>query len=101
MSGVKFIKLFLQHVLPARFMKIRNYGFLSSRNKTPMLEKLFEYFELPAYEKPQKILVFALLKLIHNIEIGVCKYCGGKLILIESTNRPAARTRASPRIKVA
>ena len=45
-EGVKFIKLFLQHVLPKRFMKIRSYGFLSSRNKTPMLKKLFEYFKL-------------------------------------------------------
>lgn len=44
-DGVKFIKLFLQHVLPARFMKIRNYGILSSRNKTQCLTKLYEHFE--------------------------------------------------------
>jgi Putative transposase len=37
---VDFIKLFLQHVLPARFMKIRNYGFLSSRNKTDKKNKV-------------------------------------------------------------
>ena len=51
-EGIKFIKLFLQHVLPERFMKIRNYGFLSSRNKTKMLKNLHDYFELPPYEKP-------------------------------------------------
>lgn len=93
-EGVKFIKLFLQHVLPERFMKIRNYGFLSSRNKTEMLENLHDYFELPPYEKPQRILVFALMKLVYNVEIGVCKYCGGKLRLIESKARP----RASPKV---
>ena len=39
-EGSKFIALFLEHVLPKRFMKIRNYGFLSSRSKTPMLENV-------------------------------------------------------------
>lgn len=96
-SGLKFMNLFLQHVLPKNFMKIRNYGFLSSRNKTTMLEKLFEYFELPEYKKPQKILVEALIKLIYGKDIRVCRYCGGKLILIESKARP----RASPNTKVA
>ena len=99
-AGVKFIKLFIQHVLPKRFMKIRNYGFLSSRNKTPMLKKLFEYFDKPAYKKPKTILVVELLKLIHNVEFGVCKHCGGRMRVIESKDRPQ-KTRASPIIKVA
>lgn len=99
-EGVKFIKLFLQHVLPNRFMKIRNYGFLSSRNKTPMLKKLFEYFEKPAYQKPKSIIVVDLLKLIHNIEVGVCKHCGGLMKVIESKDRPQ-KARASPIVKVA
>ncbi len=99
-DGVKFIKLFLQHVLPKRFMKTRNYGFLSSRNKTHMLEKLFEYFDKPAYTKPKTILVVELLKLIHNVEVGGCIHCGGRMIVIESKDRPQ-KTRASPIIKVA
>ena len=99
-EGVKFIKLFLQHVLPKQFMKIRNYGFLSSRNKTTMLKKLFEYFEKPIYQKPKTILIIELLKLIHNIEVGVCKHCGGPMKVIESKDRPQ-KTRASPIINVA
>jgi len=99
-KGRKFIKLFLEHVLPNRFMKIRNYGFLSSRNKTPMLKKLYEYFELPAYHKPKTILVIELLKLIHNVEVGICKHCGGRMRVVESKDRPQ-KTRASPLIKVA
>jgi len=97
-KGVEFIKLFLQHVLPKRFMKIRNYGFLSSRNKTLMLTKLHEYFELPNYKKHEVLLVFELLKLVHDVEIGICKHCGGKMILIESKDRPKAKSRASPNI---
>ena len=100
-EGVKFIKLFLQHVLPKRFMKIRSYGFLSSRNKTPMLKKLFEYFKLPDYKKPEVLSVFDLLKSVHNIEIGVCKYCGGRMVVIESKDRPKAKPRASPHFDAA
>ena len=99
-KGVDFIKLFLQHVLPKRFMKVRNYGFLSSRNKTTMLKKLFEYFKKPAYTKPKTILVVELLKLIHNVEVGVCKHCGGRMRVIESKDRPQ-KTRASPIVRVA
>ena len=93
-DGAKFIKLFLQHVLPARFMKIRNYGFLSSRNKSYALDKLHIYFNLPKYEKPVKILVAELLEILYDVQIGVCKECGGKLILIQSKERP----RASPKV---
>lgn len=93
LKGVDFIKLFLQHVLPARFMKIRNYGFLSSRNKTNMLEKLNQYFELPEYQKPQRLLVAEILELVYDVKVGVCKHCGGKVHLIESKARP----RASPK----
>lgn len=99
-EGVEFIKLFLQHVLPKRFMKIRNYGFLSSRSKTLRLTKLFEYFKLPTYKKHEALLVFEILKLVHNEEVGICKHCGGKMILIESKDRPT-KSRASPCINKA
>jgi hypothetical protein len=94
-KGVDFIKLFLQHVLPARFMKIRNYGFLSSRNKTKMLGKLHQHFELPKYEKPKVILVAEILDLVYNVKVGVCKICGGKMHLIESKARPRASPKAA------
>ncbi|HDO26948.1 MAG TPA: IS91 family transposase [Bacteroidetes bacterium] len=95
LKGADFIKLFLQHVLPARFMKIRNYGFLSSRNKTNMLEKLHQHFELPEYQKPRSLLVAEILELVHGVKVGVCKQCGGKMHLVESKARPRASPRAA------
>ncbi len=94
-EGAKFIKLFLQHVLPKRFMKIRSYGFLSSRNKTDKLEKLYEYFNLNKYVKPCKLTTLEVLEMVYKIKPGVCKVCGGKLIVIEVKQRP--RSRASPK----
>ena len=94
-EGAKFIKLFLQHVLPKRFIKIRSYGFLSSRNKTDKLEKLYEYFNLNKYVKPCKLTTLKVLEMVYKIKPGVCKVCGGKLIVIEVKQRP--RSRASPK----
>ena len=39
-EGKKFVKLFLQHVLPFRFSKIRHYGFLPSRSKNTDLAQI-------------------------------------------------------------
>lgn len=97
-EGVKFIKLYLQHVLPQRFMKIRNYGFLSSRNKTTKLEKLFEYFNMGKYSKPVKLTVMKLLKLVYGVNINVCKVCGGQLVTVDAKQRP--RSRDSPNISL-
>jgi len=76
-------------------MKIRNYGFLSSRNKSDMLKKLHQHFELPEYYKPQIILVTEILELVCGVKVGVCKHCGGKMHLIESKARPRASPKAA------
>jgi len=93
-SGTKFIKLFLRHVLPPRFMKIRNYGILSSRNKTQCLTMLFEYFKLDNYQKPPKLLIVKVLELVYGVKPGICNRCGGRMILVKSKARP----RASPAV---
>ena len=59
-----------------------------------MLGKLHEHFDLPEYQKPQKILVADILELVYGVEIGKCKHCGGRMLLVESKARP----RASPKV---
>ncbi|HEB29775.1 MAG TPA: hypothetical protein ENI15_02730 [Spirochaetes bacterium] len=43
-SVEEFMRRFLLHVIPKRFMRIRFYGLLSNRNKKEMLIKLGSYF---------------------------------------------------------
>ena len=38
-SAVEFIRRFLLHILPHRFMKIRHYGLMSNRNRNAKLKK--------------------------------------------------------------
>ncbi len=38
LDAVEFIRRFLLHVLPSGFVKIRHFGFLSNRNRKPMVQ---------------------------------------------------------------
>jgi hypothetical protein len=90
-TGEKFIKLFLLHVLPPRFVKIRNYGFLSSRKKTKKLTALMEYFYKPKYKKSESKSVAELIEIIYGIEIGLCPICKqGMMKTIKTKPRPRA-----------
>ncbi len=43
LDAVEFLRRFLQHVLPARFVRIRHYGFLANRarkQKLPLCRRL-------------------------------------------------------------
>ena len=39
LSAVEFLRRFLMHVVPARFTRIRYYGFLANRDRTANIEK--------------------------------------------------------------
>jgi hypothetical protein len=59
-DAIEFIRRFLQHVLPAGFMKIRHYGFLSSNYRLPiqaireLICVLYDFLRavLPSSESP-------------------------------------------------
>jgi hypothetical protein len=44
-SSVEFIRRFMLHILPEKFMKIRQYGFLSNRYKKEKLGIIREYLQ--------------------------------------------------------
>jgi hypothetical protein len=50
LEAVEFIRRFLMHVLPAGFVKIRNYGFLSNRSRKRMVDDCRKL--LPAAAQP-------------------------------------------------
>ena len=43
MDCIEFIRRFLEHILPCRFVKVRYYGFLSSKSKNKF-EIIFNSF---------------------------------------------------------
>ncbi len=75
LAAEEFIRRFLIHVLPPSFMKIRHFGFLSSRGKQtklPLCKKLTGTSLLPKV----KISTEKLLAKILGRNPQICKSCG-------------------------
>ena len=84
----EFIRRFLLHILPNKFVKIRHYGFLSNRNrkeKIGLCKKLIAIVINKKYIEPltqyQKLNAYEFMLKIKGIDITVCPCCGsGKMI---------------------
>jgi len=84
---VEFIHSFLRHVLPARFHKIRYYGFLNNRFKR---KNLITISQLQNTELRQAFLaslnMAERLKALWNIDTSICPNCGS--INLHQLSRP-------------
>lgn len=97
LSGEDFLRLFCMHILPPGFTRIRHYGFLSSASKTKSLAVIRADLKVskPPVDKTKTCQDIAFERM--GIKPGVCKCCGGKMIIIESfSNRFRERPRAPP-----
>ena len=78
-SSEEFLRRFLLHVLPRRFVRIRFFGFLANRRRKqllPLCQGLLEVIlppSLPALHAGEAKLPASWL----------CPYCGGAMVLIE------------------
>jgi len=76
LSGVEFIRRFLLHVLPFRFMKIRYYGFLANicKKKSVLLIRRLIGRDMSTPLKEQETTREKLLRLTGR-DIGLCPEC--------------------------
>ena len=82
-TGVEFLKRFIEHIVPPQFRRIRHMGFLSSRNKTNSLELLRKDLNVPI--NTNKLSRAQVLELkFGKRSLLNCKDCGGELALILS-----------------
>ena len=80
LSGIEFIRRFLMHVPPSRFVRIRHYGLLCSRNKNKKLALCRNLLGCKKYlSKLKSMNMPKLLEHLYGIKIYVCSKCGGKL----------------------
>jgi hypothetical protein len=84
LEAFEFIRRFLLHVLPDRFVKIRHYGLLSNRGRKIKLQRCQKLLGVPAKEKPEespKETWEDLLTRLTGVDPRVCPFCGkGKMI---------------------
>jgi len=92
-SAVDFIRRFLLHSLPKRFVRIRHYGFLANRNRRANLKFIRKLLKLPTVaDKSQSSLEQMMLKLT-GTDITTCPCCNqGKMKLLREI--PMYRARA-------
>ena len=92
-KGEDFMALFLQHVLPKRFVKIRHYGFLSSRSKKGDLHRIRTALEVSFVEKKVKRSSREIIIKTTGIDPYQCSKCKkGMMVVIKIT----PGTRGSP-----
>ena len=79
-TGVEFIRRFLMHVPPRRFVRIRHYGILSTRCKAvkmTLCRLLLQQEQRKAQLKG--VPVPEILKMLWDIDICTCDKCGGSM----------------------
>lgn len=80
LSGVEFIRRFLMHVPPKRFVRIRHYGLLCSRSKKSQLTLCRNLLGCQKYISQLKDMDMpAILEHLYGIKTCICKECGGHL----------------------
>ncbi len=84
LEASEFIRRFLLHVLPDRFVKIRHYGLLSNRGRKRKLLRCQKLLGVRNQEEPEEALKETwedLLTRITGKDPRVCPFCGqGKMV---------------------
>ncbi len=80
-TAEEFIRRFLMHVLPSKFVKIRHYGFLSNRNRVTKLKKCKKILKAKIKKTNEfsKLSTAELLFKLTGIDINKCPSCGGNM----------------------
>ena len=81
LDGVEFVRRFLMHVPPKRFVRIRHYGLLSNHNKRkliPICRNLIGCREFLRRLRPDD--KAQVIKALYKKDVTVCPCCGGKLV---------------------
>ena len=80
LSGVEFIRRFLMHVPPKRFVRIRHYGLLSSRIKEKKLTLCRNLLGCQKYISAMRDMTGPeMLKHLWGVDVCLCKSCGGHM----------------------
>ena len=90
-SGVEFLRLVLQHVLPKGFRRARNYGFLHPNSK-----KLIVLLRLLVFRSCDKTPTKSATATPTERPKWLCRCCGGVMHIVRRRILPSAL--ASPRV---
>ena len=91
-SAVEFIRRFLLHSLPKRFVKIRHYGFLANRNRAKNLKAIRLSMGLSTPKTKDMLPLEEMMQQLTDIDITTCPCCNkGKMQVFALISRYHAR----------
>lgn len=91
-TGEEFIRRFLMHVPPKRFVRIRHYGLLSSRKKAKKITLCRNLLGCKKYlSRLRDLDAPAIIRMLYNKDICRCVSCGGKVIPLPPGQRPVTQ----------
>ena len=81
-TAEEFIRRFLMHILPSKFVKIRHYGILSNRNRMTKLKKCKYILRVSISKIKEKVKLSTaeLLFKLTGVDINKCPCCSGKMM---------------------
>jgi hypothetical protein len=103
LTAPEFIRRFLLHVLPPRFVKIRHYGLMAPANARTKLEKARALLSLQApgataappgleLDTPSDTNTWQdMLRALTGLDLTTCPNCGGRMIRTTLTGKEDAR----------
>ncbi len=90
----EFLRRFLLHVLPPRFVRIRHFGFLSTRNRSTLLPSCFRLLGATAAQ-PSAALT-STNRQPHQRVTWLCPHCDGPMLILERWTASQLRFRSPP-----
>lgn len=80
-NGTEFIDMFLRHILPSGFCRMRSAGYLANCKKTKNLELIHKLRNTLYFGNPfRNINVHDLILKLYNKDICICSECQGRMI---------------------
>lgn len=80
-EGTEFLRMFLMHVLPKGFVRIRHYGILSCRCKNEKMKQCRKILNGIQYlSRLRNKTTAEKLMILYHKDICKCENCGGKLL---------------------
>jgi hypothetical protein len=97
----EFIRRFLLHVLPRRFVRIRHYGLLANRSRKVKIDRCRELLSVPAPQAAVKETTAEKLLRLTGVDLGGCSVCStGRMLVVAELERPRHRWLRPIRVEV-
>lgn len=97
LTGEEFIRRFLLHVLPRRFVRIRHYGLLGNRCRHAKLAQARALLTQPEPEVPESVLLAAMMLRLTGIDIQRCPHCHQGRLRVIMTLAPTVPRKPAPK----